>query len=168
MVCSSKFIHLREKGATACFWPVCVKGKNEESSQSQKSTETSPLATFCMGIKEMWLVHQNPSIYVKRGPPCVSGLGRNEGSSQSQKCIETSSLAKFCMGIQEMMLAHQNPSTCTKREPPCVSGLVLSKGGMKSLLTVPETNGNFLPCEVLHWDSRNVVSSSKFFHLREK
>ena len=66
------------------FWPVCVKGKDEESSQSQKCMETFSLATFCMRIKEMWLVHQNSSILRQKGAAVcfrpVSVIGGNEGS----------------------------------------------------------------------------------------
>ena len=74
VVSSSKFIHLHQKGATVCFWPVCVKGRNEESSRPKNCMETSSLAKFCLRIQEMRLVRQNSSICVENEPPCVSSL----------------------------------------------------------------------------------------------
>ena len=164
---SLKSIHMRQNGATVCFWTVLIKTRDGDSSLSRKYMEKTSLSHFTMWIQEMWFFLQNSSICVKKQPPCFSALFWAKGRMEtllylgnawkeprflilpwgSKKCGWFLKIHPFASKWSHRVFLH------------CFS----QKEGWRHLST-SEFRGNILSCSVFHEDSRNVVSSLKFIH----
>ena len=119
----------------------------------------------------MRLVHQNSSIHVKREPPRVSYRFLSKGIRNTLQSLRIARkpppLLCFSRGFKKCGLFIKIHPLARKRGDRVFLACLCQREEWR-VFTESEIHGNFPPCDVLHGDQRNVVSSSESIHPREK